>query len=100
MPEAFRTKYGPWALVTGAARGLGAEFSKQLAERGLDVIAVDVLGDDLLRTAKEIALWTGREVRPIAVDLSSPDFMAALAEQTEGLEIGLRVSNAAFGSVG
>jgi hypothetical protein len=86
--------------VTGAARGLGAEFSTQLAERGLDVIAVDVLGDDLHRTAKQIALRTGREVRPIAVDLSSPDFMAVLAEETGGLEIGLLVSNAAFGSVG
>ncbi len=100
MSEAFRTKYGPWALVTGAARGLGAEFTEQLATRGLDVVAVDVLGDELQQTTKEIAERSGRDIRPVALDLSSPDFMATLGEQTEGLEIGLLVSNAAAGPVG
>ena len=29
--QSFSSKYGPWALVTDAARGLGAEFSRQEA---------------------------------------------------------------------
>jgi hypothetical protein len=32
--SAFSKKYGSWALVTGAAMGLGAEFAHQLAARG------------------------------------------------------------------
>ena len=31
-------KYGPWALVTGASRGLGKEFATQLADKGFNVV--------------------------------------------------------------
>ncbi len=33
--QTFNAKYGPWALVTGAARGLGAEFSRHIAALGI-----------------------------------------------------------------
>jgi hypothetical protein len=32
----FTGRFGPWAQVAGASEGLGAEFSRQLADRGLD----------------------------------------------------------------
>jgi len=40
MNEKFCARYGPWALVAGASVGLGAEFARQLAARGLDVLLV------------------------------------------------------------
>ena len=44
----FADKYGPWALVTGASGGIGAEFSRQLAGRGLNLV---VTGRDEARLA-------------------------------------------------
>ena len=36
----FKERYGPWALITGASSGIGAEFARQLAVLGLNVAIV------------------------------------------------------------
>lgn len=98
--QAFSDKYGPWALVTGAARGLGAEFSRQLAAMGINVVMVDLLADELEHTADDIRKTSGRDIVTIAADLSQPDFIGAILKRIEGLEVGLLVSNAVYGPVG
>jgi short-subunit dehydrogenase len=99
-PDKFRSKYGPWALVTGAARGLGTEFSRQIGGLGLNLVLVDIIADEMAGVAEEIRRHTGREVKTVVTDLGQPGFMKTIREQTEGIEIGLLVSNAAFPPVG
>ena len=98
--QTFSDKYGPWALVTGAARGLGAEFSRQIAAKGINVVMVDLLADELAQTAEDIRKTSGREVVTIAADLSQSDFIEKIKQRSDGLEIGLLVSNAVYGPVG
>ena len=98
-PHNFKSKYGPWALVTGAARGMGAEFARQIAAKGLDVVLVDILAEELSQVAEEVRRNSGVETKTIVTDLSTPGFIEMVRKQTDGLEIGLLVSNAAFGPV-
>jgi len=93
-------KFGPWALVTGASSGIGAELARQLAEAGLNVALaarrerlLDKLGEELRRRFKV-------ETRTVVVDLSEADAVTRLAAGVEGLDIGLVVSNAGTGRPG
>ncbi|MEW5827867.1 MAG: SDR family NAD(P)-dependent oxidoreductase [Chloroflexota bacterium] len=101
MPETiFAKKYGPWALVTGAAMGVGAAFARKLAGLGLDLVLVDAQRAALTQTADNIALDFAVQVTPVTVDLSRPDFMDKINPAIEGLEIGLLVNNAGISQIG
>jgi short-subunit dehydrogenase len=97
---AFSAQYGPWALVTGAAMGLGAEFSRQLAKRGLNIVLVDINADALQATAEAIATQTNVQTHPLVRDLSTPDGTLTLIEATQDVEIGLLVNNAGISAIG
>jgi short-subunit dehydrogenase len=96
----FAVKYGPWALVTGASRGLGAEFARQLAARGLN-LALAARSEDRL---KELAQVLEREynitVKIIVIDLSREDLLDPIKKAADSLEIGLLVNNAGLSTVG
>ncbi|RLC92444.1 MAG: short-chain dehydrogenase, partial [Chloroflexi bacterium] len=102
MPDAqtFKSRYGPWALVTGAARGLGMEFARQIPPLGLNLVLVDMLQDELAQVAGEARQLGDVEVRTVITDLSQPDFIDAVRQQTDDIEVGLLVSNAAHTPVG
>jgi short-subunit dehydrogenase len=95
----FRSTYGPCALIAGAAVGLGAEYSRQVAERGLDLVLLDRDAAPLAATADEIRARFGVQVRTITVDLSRPDLVETLRPKIADLEIGLLIYNAAIGTV-
>jgi short-subunit dehydrogenase len=95
----FRDRYGPWALVAGAAAGLGAQWARQLAGRGLDLVLIDRDGPLLETTAAEIEAGHGVSVRPVTLDLARGDLLVALGPEVADREIGLVVYNAAIGSV-
>src|SRR5436309_8382205 len=47
----FAERYGPWALIAGAAEGIGAAFGAELAARGVGLLLVDVNAQRLDETA-------------------------------------------------
>jgi len=95
----FKLKYGPWAMVTGASRGIGAEFARQCAERGLNVILI-ATNEKLLQQQKDFIEKTHSvETRTVALDLSREDILDVLNPITKNCEIGLLICNAGISSV-
>src|SRR5271154_5943241 len=95
-----KTRFGPWALVTGASSGIGKEFARQIAASGIDVALVG-RREPLLRTVgAECTQASGVQHRIIPLDLSKPDFLPVLADATRDLDVGLVVSNAGTANPG
>lgn len=95
----FLSRYGPCALVAGSAVGLGAEWSRQVAARGVDLVLVDRDEAPLLATCEAIRREHRVEVKPIVLDLGRDDVVAAIMREIGGRDIGLLVYNAALGTV-
>jgi short-subunit dehydrogenase len=87
-------RFGPWALITGASSGIGREFARQLGAAGLNLVLVARRQALLEEAGNRFAKDFGVEYRAVTADLSQGGFVEALAEATEGLDIGLVVSNA------
>ncbi len=96
----FKERYGPWALVTGASSGIGAEFSLRLAQKGLNLILVARRKQRLDDLARQLEEKNKVQVRVVPADLSHPDFMTPVASATQSIEVNLLVNNAGFGLAG
>lgn len=90
------------ALVTGASSGLGAEFAAQLAARGHDLVLVARSEDRLTALAGRLAHRYGVRAHVLAQDLAEPGAARAIAGRLHalGIDIGLLVNNAGFGTCG
>lgn len=73
-------------LVTGANRGIGLEYCRQLQQRGDDVIAV-------CRSSSEDLEALGVRVET-GVDITSDESVAQLANKLEGITIDVLINNA------
>lgn len=93
-------RYGPWALITGAAEGLGASFARDLASRGFGVVLVDVQTERVEELAEELRRDHGVGTRVLVEDLTKLDFVPRVRELAEEIEIGLLISNAGVSMMG
>ena len=41
QPEAFRQRYGRWALIAGSAEGMGNAYAERFAREGLDLVIIN-----------------------------------------------------------
>lgn len=84
---------GKYALVTGAASGMGREYAIELAGRGYGIIAVDINSSALESLCARIA---DVPVIPVCTDLSRPDAASAVAAEADrnSAEVEVLVNNA------
>src|SRR5438128_831187 len=91
-PAVFRARYGPWAVVTGCAMGIGASYVERLAGLGLGVVLVDRVAAAVHAQAERLTARV--QVRECVVDLSIEADVERALDQISDLEVGLLVANA------
>jgi short-subunit dehydrogenase len=96
----FAARYGSWAIVAGASEGLGAGYAQELASRGLNLILIARRYELLQSLASELSTKYNVETKIIVLDLSAADAAEQIVEETNELEIGLLIYNAAFSAIG
>ncbi len=90
------------ALITGASAGIGAEFARQLAAEGMDLVVVARRMEALEALKKEVEGRHGIRCEVLARDLSNLDAPAAIHAETQRRRIAVDwlVNNAGFGTNG
>ncbi len=92
------TEVRPKALVTGASAGLGAEFARQLAARGFDLVLVARRRERLEALAVELLRQHKVQAEPLVADLVQEAGLKAVEEYIAGAEnLEFLVNNAGFG---
>ncbi|XP_064462912.1 inactive hydroxysteroid dehydrogenase-like protein 1 [Ornithodoros turicata] len=88
-------KYGEWAVVTGGTDGIGKQYARELARRGLNIILVSRNMDKLKTTAQELEDEFRVRTCVIQADLSKGrEIYNDIGRQLQGKEIGILVNNA------
>ena len=93
-------KHGPYALITGAALGIGEAFANQLAQKGFSLVLVARNHQKLMSIASRLSSTYRIDVKVVALDLMQEHAAGQLVAETNQLEIGLVVLNAGIYGLG
>ncbi|SNU00775.1 hypothetical protein SAMN06298212_103128 [Ruaniaceae bacterium KH17] len=85
------------AMITGGTSGLGAEFARQLAEKGLNLVIVARDESRLATTATQLRNEYGVQVETVSADLSDRADVARVSALFEQQPIEVFINNAGFG---
>ena len=99
-PLDLHRRYGGAAFITGASSGIGEAFARRLARAGFDLVLVARRADRLETIASELSAAHSMAIHVLSQDLGERDgpARAVAAADALGVEIGVLVSNAGFGT--
>jgi short-subunit dehydrogenase len=92
----------PFAVITGASRGIGAEYARALAAQGYDLLLVARDSTRLETLRHELHRVHQREIITESLDLSQPQAAETLHDLARSYrsEVALLINNAGFGLYG
>lgn len=90
------------ALITGASAGIGAEFARQLAARGCDLLLAARRVDRLETLASDLRARHGIDAEAVCVDLADAEAPATLvaAAMVHNRPVDILINNAGYGVPG
>lgn len=99
MKQDHNNRYGSWGMVAGAAEGLGKSFAKALAQKGMNLILVDLKEDPQMDLATQLKSSYQVKVITLTLDLAAEDTIGTLMDAITKTGCRLLIYNAAFSQV-
>lgn len=96
----LRNKYGHWAIITGASSGIGLELATQLVKAGFNLVINSRHLDKLQEVEKHLKSLANIDVKIVASDVSETEGLDRIIESTQGLNVGLLIVSAGYGTSG
>jgi len=93
-------KYGTLAVVAGASEGIGAAFSRYLAESGMDLILIARKKEPLEKFAASLSTQYNINVTTLCCDLSEDESVKNITIALQDKNINILVYNAAISFIG
>eukprot|EP00795_Rhopilema_esculentum_P013103 gene13103-3890_t len=92
-PYDFRSRYGEWAVVTGASEGIGERYCIELAKRGMNIVLISRSLSKLQKVAAKIEEFPGIKAKIITADFNDDECYKRIEDELANLEIGVLVNN-------
>lgn len=87
-----------YALITGASAGIGAEFARQLASRGFNLVLIARRDDRLIELSRELTEKHSVKCETLKADLADINQVKRVEDRIiNGGDVELLVNNAGFG---
>lgn len=87
-------KFGTWAVITGSTDGIGREYAKQLANRGINIVLISRTKSKLIEVANEIESLYPVKTKYIVADFSNgKEIYDEIEQQLSGIPVGILVNN-------
>ncbi|KAM5171244.1 17-beta-hydroxysteroid dehydrogenase type 3-like isoform 2-T2 [Mantella aurantiaca] len=94
------TKYGGWAVITGATDGIGKSYAKELAKMGFNVVLISRTLEKLKKVAAEIEQQSGCKAKIIQADFTGgAEIYPKIEEGLKDMDIGILVNNVGMAHV-
>jgi short-subunit dehydrogenase len=95
----FQKKYGPWALLAGAAEGLGEAYTLALAKRGVNIVMADKQAELLRSLAGRVEKEFGISTMTIHTDLVQENAAKEIMHAIRDIDCRLFIYNAAYSRI-
>jgi uncharacterized protein len=96
----LKSKYGEWAIITGASSGIGFELATQLATAGFNLIINSRYLDKLQEVERQLKANGNIQIKIVTSDVSDTDGIDKIIQATQGLNVGLLIVSAGYGTSG
>lgn len=96
----LKSKYGDWAVVTGASSGIGLEIARLLASAGFNLVVNARSQEKLDQVKSELESLYPITVKTVPIDVSKSGSIDLIADAIQDMNVGLLVVSAGYGTSG